>query len=176
MSNFREVYKADLQRYGNDKIDKYIKLWTYLFRKSQFSRGIVQKTYHALLLMMGKKHGIEIDYPVQVGKGLFIAHPYGITINDKVVIGQNCNIHKGVTIGQENRGIRKGTPTIGNNVWIGMNSTIVGSIHIGNDVLVAPNTYLNSDVPDHSIVIGSPAKIISKNNATDCYINNVIGE
>ena len=39
MSNFKEVYKADLQRYGNDKIDKYIKLWTYLFRKCQFSRG-----------------------------------------------------------------------------------------------------------------------------------------
>lgn len=138
--------------------------------------GGVQKIYHALLLIVGKKHGIEIDYPVQIGKGFFIAHPYGITINDKVVIGRNCNIHKGVTIGQENRGIRKGTPTIGNNVWIGMNSTIVGSIHIGNDVLIAPNTYLNSDVPDHSIVIGSPAKIISRNNATDCYINNVIGE
>lgn len=175
MSNFREVYKADLQRYGNDKIDKYIKLWTYIFRKCQFSRG-VQKIYHDLLLMVGKNHGIEIDYPVKIGKGFFIAYPYGITINDKVIIGRNCNIHKGVTIGQENRGVRKGTPTIGNNVWIGMNSTIVGSIHTGNDVLIAPNTYLNSDVPNHSIVIGSPAKIISRNSATDCYINNVIGE
>ena len=153
-----------------DTINRALKLtfWTVW--------GGVQKIYHALLLMVGKKHGIEIDYPVQIGKGLFIAHPYGITINDKVVIGQNCNIHKGVTIGQENRGIRKGTPTMGNNVWIGMNSTVVGSIHIGNDVLIAPNTYLNSDVPDHSIVIGSPAKIISRNNATDSYINNVIGE
>ena len=176
MSDFQEVYKADLQRYGNDKIDKYIKLWTYLFRKCQFSQGWGQKIYHALLLMVGEKHGIEIDYPVQIGKGLFIAHPYGITVNDKVVIGQNCNIHKGVTIGQENRGLRKGAPTIGNNVWIGVNSTVVGSIHIGNDVLIAPNTYLNSDVPDHSIVIGNPAKIISRNNATDCYINNIIGE
>ena len=176
MSDFKEVYKTDLQRYGNVKIDKYIKLWIYLFRKCQFSWGGVQKVCHMLLLMLGKKHGIEIDYPVKIGKGLFIAHPYCITINDKVVIGQNCNLHKGVTIGQENRGIRKGTPTIGNNVWIGMNSTIVGSIHVGDDVLIAPNTYLNSDVPDHSIVIGSPAKIISKKNATDCYINNVNGE
>lgn len=176
MNDFKEVYRADLQRYGNDKVEIYIKLWTYLFRKCQFSRGIGQKTYHALLLMLGKKYGIEIDYPVQIGKGLFIAHPYGITINDKVVIGQNCNIHKGVTIGQENRGARKGTPTIGNKVWSGVNSTVVGSIHIGNDVLIAPNTYLNRDVPDHSIVIGNPARIISRNNATDCYIDNLIGE
>lgn len=55
----------------------------------------------------------------------------------------NCNIHKGVTIGQENRGKRQGTPIIGDNVWIGMNVTIVGNIKIGNDVLIAPNTYLN---------------------------------
>ena len=62
MSDFQEVYKADLQRYGNDKIDKYIKLWTYLFRKCQFSQGWGQKIYHALLLMVGEKHGIEIDF------------------------------------------------------------------------------------------------------------------
>ena len=173
MSNFKEVYKADLQRYGNDKIDKYIKLWTYLFRKCQFSRGGVQKIYHALLLMVGKKHGIEIDYPVQIGKGLFIAHPYGITINDKVVIGQNCNIHKGVTIGQENRGTRKGVPIIGNRVWIGVNATVIGKITIGNDVLIAPNSYVNFDVPPHSIVIGNPGNVIFRENATEGYINNL---
>lgn len=99
--------------------------------------------WHLLLLKHGTKHGIEIDYPVKIGKGLFIAHPYGITINDKCIIGMNCNIHKGVTIGQENRGKRQGTPIIGDNVWIGMNVTIVGNIKIGNDVLIAPNTYLN---------------------------------
>lgn len=55
--------------------------------------------WHLLLLKHGTKHGIEIDYPVKIGKGLFIAHPYGITINDKCIIGMNCNIHKGVTIG-----------------------------------------------------------------------------
>lgn len=51
---------------------------------------------------------------------------------------ENCNIHKGVTIGQENRGKRKGTPVIGDEVWIGINATIVGKISIGSDVLIAP--------------------------------------
>lgn len=69
---------------------------------------------------------VEIPYNVTIGKGLYIGHPYGITINPRAVIGANCNIHKGVTIGQENRGTRKGAPTIGDNVWIGVNSTIVG--------------------------------------------------
>ena len=58
--------------------------------------------------------------------------------------------------GQENRGIRKGTPKIGNDVWIGVNSTIVGNIKIGEDVLIAPNSYINRDIPDHSIVFGNP--------------------
>lgn len=46
-----------------------------------------------------------------------------MAINPQTIIGENCNIHKGVTIGQENRGIRKGTPVIGNEVWIGINAT-----------------------------------------------------
>ena len=55
-------------------------------------------------------------------------------------------------------------------MWIGTNSIVVGNVHIENDVLIAPNAYLNFDVPDHSIVWGNPGKIIEKSNATDGYI------
>ena len=74
-------------------------------------------------------------------------------------IGEWCNIHKGVTIGQQNRGDLKGVPKIGNKVWIGVNATIVGKIEIGDDVLIAPNSFVNCDVPSHSIVIGNPCQI-----------------
>ena len=78
-----------------------------------------------------------------------------------------------MTIGQENRGVRKGTPTIGNKVWIGINSTIVGKITIGDDVLIAPNSYVNRDIPSHSIVFGNPCIVKYRENATENYINNV---
>jgi virginiamycin A acetyltransferase len=68
----------------------------------------------------------------------------------------------------------KGDTVVGNDVWIGINSTLVGKITIGNDVLIAPNSFVNFDVPDHSIVVGNPAKIIHKENATENYINNTI--
>lgn len=87
------------------------------------------------------------------------------------MIGARCNIHKGVTIGQENRGKRKGTPKIGDEVWIGVNATIVGNINIGNDVLIAPNSYVNCDVPSHSVVLGNPCIIKHVENATEGYIN-----
>lgn len=94
-----------------------------------------------------------------------------ITINPKTVIGKNVNIHKGATIGQENRGSRKGAPTIGDDVWIGINAMIVGNVTIGNDVLIAPLAYVNFDVPDHSVVLGNPGRIIHKDDATEGYIN-----
>ena len=67
-----------------------------------------------------------------------------------------------------------GVPEIGNEVWIGTNAVIVGKIKVGNNVLIAPNVYLNTDVPDNSVVVGNPAQIISKLNATEDYINHKV--
>ena len=89
-------------------------------------------------------------------------------------MGDNINIATGVTIGQTNRGERKGTPTIGDRVWIGTNAVVVGKIEIGDDVLIAPNEYVNFDVPSHSIVVGNPAKIHKTDNACKDYINRVV--
>lgn len=154
-------------------IDRYTKRWLYYFRKAQCTENTVLKfLYHRLLIHHGHKNGIDFSERVNCGAGLYIGHPYGITVNDSAVIGENCNIHKNVTIGQENRGKRKGTPTIGNEVWIGIGSTIVGNIKIGDDVLIAPNSYVNRDIPSHSIVIGNPCKVISRDNATEGYITH----
>ena len=100
-----------------------------------------------------------------------MGHPYNITVAADVKIGKNVNLHKGCTIGRENRGKREGVPTIGNNVAVGINSTIIGKITIGNDVMIAPNSFVNFDVPDHSIVVGNPGVIHHKENATENYIN-----
>ena len=100
-----------------------------------------------------------------------MGHPYNITIASGVRMGKNCNVHKGVTIGRINVGNKEGVPTIGESVFFGINSTVVGNIHIGNDVLIAPNSFVNFDVPDHSVVIGNPGVIHYKAEATGGYIN-----
>ena len=171
---FKELYQADLQRYGGS-ISSYLKKFHYYLRKCATTKNPLLKLYYRIKFsILKEKHGIEIYYGTNIGKGLYIGHPYGITINPNVVIGENCNIHKGVTIGQENRGPRKGVPTIGNNVWIGINSTIVGGITIGDDVLIAPNTFVNCDIPAHSVVFGNPCIIKHKDFATESYINHTI--
>ena len=123
-----------------------------------------------------RKFNIELYGKTSIGPGLYLGHPYGITINSNVVIGKNCNIHRGVLIGQENRGNRVGVPKIGNNVWVGINATIVGNIVVGDDVLIAPNAFVNCDIPSHSIVLGNPCIIKHKENATESYINNTVEE
>ena len=69
-----------------------------------------------------------------------------------------------------------GVPTIGNQVAIGINATVIGNIIIGNDVMIAPNSFVNFDVPSHSIVIGNPGVIHHKEKATAGYIGYCIGE
>lgn len=141
----------------------------YFFRKCQGSRNLIWKY---LLWRIREKKGLEISPRAQIGPGFYLGHPFGISINPEAKIGANCNVHRGVTIGQENRGKRKGAPRVGNSVWIGVNSVIVGGITIGDDVLIAPNSYINFDIPSHSIVIGNPAKVIHCEHATDGYIEN----
>ena len=175
MDGFKDLYYSDVRRYGSDGAKGWTKKFLYFFRKaSTCNNKFIGYYYRFRFQMLCKSHGIEISSKTKIGKGLYIGHPYNITINSSAVLGDNINIHKGVTIGQENRGRRKGVPTIGNKVWIGVNATSVGKINIGDDVLIAPNSYINCDVPSHSIVIGCPCKIISRENATEDYINNIV--
>lgn len=120
------------------------------------------------------KFGFQIPYSTKIGKGLYFSHFGTVVINQHAIIGENCNINHNVTIGRQNRGEKKGTPIIGNNVWMGCGSVIVGKIEIGDHVLIAPNSYVNFDVPSHSIVMGNPGKIIPKENPTQDYINNTM--
>lgn len=174
--NFRQLYNSDLYRYGGE-ICLYTKLLLWSFRRCQSaqSKGM-QQIFRFLFMIIKKRKNIEIYGMASIGPGLYLGHVYGITINASAKIGSNCNIHKGVTIGQENRGARKGTPTIGDNVWIGVNPTIVGKITVGDDVLIAPNSFINCDIPSHSIVYGNPCIIKAKVGATDAYVNNMVSQ
>ena len=166
-----KLYDADKVRYGNSNMPAFQKY----FRKCQDAKKPFTKQFLRFIYRItANKNHIEISSKANIGYGLYIGHPFCITVNSKAIIGNNCNIHKGVTIGQENRGPRRGVPTIGDNVWIGINSTIVGNIHVGNDVLIAPNTFVNRDIPDHSVVFGNPCIVKHKEYATEDYINNEV--
>ncbi len=175
-SELKQIIQADMSRYY-DKVPfmKPIQVrYLLTYRKaSYYKKKSLQGIYYRFRLKrLSERTGIQIPTKAQIGKGFYIGHFGTIIINPDTVIGENVNIATGVTIGKTNRGSNKGVPKIGNNVWIGTNAVIVGNIKIGDDVLIAPNAYVNVDVPDHSIVIGNPAVIHARENATEGYINN----
>jgi len=117
------------------------------------------------------KYGFQIGG--KIGIGFYIGHFGTVIVSVNSKIGDNCNISPGVTIGATRRGEKAGAPEIGSRVWIGTNAILVGKIRIGNNVLIAPGSYVNFDVPDNSIVIGNPGRIKPSEKATTGYINNI---
>lgn len=174
MNNFKELYNADISRYGGSP-EIYMRIFHFLYRKAATTTFAPMRLfYKAFFRFWANRRGLEISVNQHIGGGIYIGHAYNITINGKAIVGKNCNIHKGAVIGQTNRGQRKGTPIIGDRVWIGINAAVVGGITIGDDVLIAPNSFVNVDVPSHSVVFGNPCIIKHRDWATEGYINNIV--
>lgn len=176
------IFEKDLYRYYGEKgeslKDRIFRKpeirYIYLLRQCQNTSGVIKLFYRFLLNRLSKKTQIQIPYTTKIGEGFNICHLGTVIINPKSIIGKNVSVSTGVLIGQQNRGDRKGCPKIGNSCWIGSNAVIVGRITIGNDVLIAPNSYVNFDVPDHSVVVGNPGVIHFRENATKDYIENKV--
>lgn len=177
--------KADLYRHGElmglkGFLIGFLRIpgfrYILLLRKVAESRKFTPKwiLYSFLKNRYSYKYGFQIPSTTEIGEGFYIGHCGPIVINGKAKIGKNCNITHNVTIGQANRGKLKGCPVIGNNVWIGTGSVIVGKISIGSNVLIAPNSFVNIDVPENSLVMGNPCKIVRKDNPCEGYINNIL--
>ncbi len=175
------VFKKDLYRYYGDYGEPFLKRvfrpleikYIRIFRKANSCKFLPLKAFYTLrLLHLSNRCHIQIPARTCIGEGLYIGHTGRVIIHPDAKLGKNINIGTGVTIGMENRGRRKGAPEISDNCWIGTNAVIVGNVKVGSDVLIAPLSYVNFDVPDHSIVIGNPGRIIPKENATEDYICN----
>ncbi len=149
----------------------------YLFwlRLAQYykNRIILFKMIRLLLKRYSYKFGYQIHPLAEIGKGLHLRYIGMILVNPGAKLGNNVNIQAGAIIGQVNRGKHLGCPVIGDNVWIGAYAVIVGNITIGNNVLIAPNSFVTESIPDNAVVSGNPAKIINF-SGTKGYIENEV--
>lgn len=176
---FNQTIQEDLYRYeGGRNKSLLVKLkylfgvpgFTYIFFFRHASRSR-NKCFWGIFLYLTKiiTH-IQIPVGAKIGRGLRIVHFGHIVVNPRAVIGDNFTIYQGCLIGNA-QGKRAGAPTIGNNVCMNANAVVIGNAHIGNDVLIAPGAFVNFDVPDNSIVIGNPGRIIPRDSSpTEKYI------
>lgn len=109
--------------------------------------------------------GLEIHPGARIGKGFFVDHGMGVVIGETARIGRDCILFHGVTLGGTGKHKGKRHPTIGHNVLIGAQATLLGPIKIGNNVKIGAETVIiNHDVPDNCTVVGAPGKIVRLNN------------
>ncbi|MEG2118532.1 MAG: serine O-acetyltransferase EpsC [Clostridia bacterium] len=108
--------------------------------------------------------GIEIHPAAKIGKCLFIDHGSCVVIGETAIIGDNCTIYQGVTLGGTGKNIGKRHPTIGNNVMIGAGAKVLGPIIIGDNSKIAAGAVVLKDVPSDSTAVGIPARIVTRSD------------
>ena len=108
-----------------------------------------------------RKYGIEIHPAAKIGNGVFIDHGMGVVIGETTIIGDDCTLYQGVTLGGTGKEHGKRHPTIGNNVMISSGAKVLGPFKVGDNSRIAAGAVVLKDVPMNAIVGGVPAKIIS---------------
>lgn len=122
-----------------------------LFRKKMIKRCLSNKKF----IVLGENS--------IAGENLFFPHPRNVVIGEDVIIGSNCRIYQGVTIGQS-----KGKyPHIGDNVIIYPGAKVIGDIRVGDNSIVGANAVVTKNVPTNTIVAGIPAKVLKPRTEQD---------
>ncbi|HVY07554.1 MAG TPA: DapH/DapD/GlmU-related protein [Burkholderiales bacterium] len=187
---FMDTVKADLYRYGGGvSLRSFIKHYFFTpgFTYTFWMRSCVAlRRQHALFRLFyywcrivlhckGTRYGISIPYNTSIGPGLYIGHYGGIVLNDGAVLGRDCNINHGVTIGVTYGGKHPGVPIVGNRAFLGPGCTVIGGISLGDDVAIGANAVVTNSVPDRGVVVGNPGKQVSSNGSMNYVVNTRFG-
>lgn len=120
--------------------------------------------------------GIEIHPGATIGKGLFIDHGTGVVIGETAIIGDDCTIYQGVTLGGTGKEKGKRHPTLGNNVMVGSGAKVLGPFTVGDNSKIAAGAVVLSEVPPNSTCVGVPARIVKREGKRvncDCDLDQV---
>jgi serine O-acetyltransferase len=140
--------------------------------------GMIKNPLRVLMLPWRKlveiTTGITLPCTAVIGPGLHLPHCGFRAVNAAAIIGADCCISQGVTIGVSGGGERRGVPVIGDRVYLGANSVVAGKIVVGSDVCIGANSLVIRNVSPHCTVQGVPAVTISNSGSED-YITITTG-
>lgn len=170
-----DTIKADLARFSEDTDSGRFRLLVrgllsqgfqailgYRFFRWFHVRGLpTQPVRFIIERLIEIMTGISIPAEADIGKGLRIHHFGGIIFHSHVTIGEHCTIYQGVTLGD--KGGYGEPPRVGHNVLIGAGAKVIGNIKIGDNVVIGANSLVTRDVPEGTIALGVPAKVIGIN-------------
>lgn len=131
--------------------------YLFWFRLASVSNPfrLIAKIMHYRL---SRSYGVYIPVTTKIGKGFHIWHPCGIVINPAAVIGDYCQVHQFLSIGNTEHGVA----TIGNHVFIGPHVSIVGPVRIGDNAKIGAGTTVIKDVPTGCTTVGVGNRIVER--------------
>jgi serine O-acetyltransferase len=163
-------WEADLLRYGSRhpffKEQSIWAVWVYRFgrrvdhRPDGINKRLLTLFYWQAFRLAETVTGISLPKSVSIGPGLRIWHFGGVFIHPEAVIGSNCVLRQGVTIGNRVEG--GPAPVIGNDVEFGAYAQILGGVRIGDGCRIGALSVVLTDIPDGATAVGSPARIVTR--------------
>ncbi len=129
--------------------------WLYKHRRFFLARMVSQFARF--------KTGIEIHPGATIGKGLFIDHGSGVVIGETAIVGDNCTIYQGVTLGGTGKEHGKRHPTLMDNVLVGSGAKVLGPFTVGENSRIAAGAVVLEEVPPNATAVGVPARIVRVN-------------
>ena len=134
-------------------------------------RGLVLFIAKAIHRWAQRRAGVDFPSTTEVGRALKITHGWGLVVSAGARIGSNVTLFHGVTIGQRDTispdGRISSYPVIGNDVWIGAHSIIIGGVAIGDGAIIGAGTIVTRDVAPATIVVGNPMRVVRGNCLPD---------
>jgi serine O-acetyltransferase len=105
--------------------------------------------------------GIEIHPGAHIGEGFFIDHGMGVVIGETAIIGDNCHLFQGVTLGGTSTRRAKRHPTLKDNVVVGAGAKVIGDVTIGENAKIGAGSVVVTNVPPNATVVGVPGHIVA---------------
>jgi len=165
----RHDWDCDLARYGLRRpFLSEQSIWAvWLYRRGRrldlradgLGKKCLMKLYWLAFRLIETFTGVSLPKAATIGPGLRIWHFGNIFIHPDAIIGANCTLRQGVTIG--NRYVDGPVPVLGDNVELGAYAQILGGIKIGNNCRIGAMSVVLHDMPDGSTAVGSPARVIN---------------
>ena len=129
-----------------------------------------KKYFAARMISQGARFltGIEIHPGAQIGEGLFIDHGSGVVIGETAIIGDNCTLYQGVTLGGTGKETGKRHPPLGNGVLVGAGAKLLGNFTVGDGAKIAAGAVVLGDVPADTTAVGIPARVVRRSGKKIC--------
>ena len=135
-----------------------------IVRAYRIQHWLYERGHHTLALWLAKRsrirYGAEIHPAARVGRRLTIDHGIGVVIGGTAIIGDDCLIYQGVTLGMTGKHGGKRHPTLGNGVLVGAGTIVLGAITVGDGAYIGAGSVVVDDVPANTTVVGNPARVV----------------